>query len=191
MKSLIIIYYIFTVFWLFVPFRQYRTRFFLPFLLLALSDPIYIAFYELVPVKTDDYYLVMSIIFLYLMMFDVKTKTRIGVVIFFVLTSIPFFMISNLSTEILTLVIHAVIFIVLLRILAVHFSLHRNILIFHLVLVIYEFTLLLKFFVSITNVEVGAVYYIVTSYIQILFAIFFLIINENSKPKISFEKQAA
>lgn len=190
MELLLTFYYISVGFWVFIPFRQYRTRFFIPFLILALSDPVYIALYQLVRIKSDDYYLVISIIFLYSILFDFKIMRKIILITAFALISIPFFLIKELSTEIFTLIIQSYIFIIFLKVMTIYFSQQREILVFHLTLVTYQFTLLLKFFVSITNVEVGAVYYMATSLIQIVFAIFFLILNENSKAKISFEKLA-
>lgn len=190
MELLLTFYYISVVFWVFIPFRQYRTRFFIPFLLLALSDPFYIALFQFVRLKSDDYYLVVSIIFLYLILFDLKTRGKIILIAAFTIIVIPFFLYKELSTEIFTLTVHSYIFIIFLKIMTIYFSQQRKILVFHLTLVTYQFTLLLKFFVSITNVEVGALYYMVTSLIQIVFAILFLILNENSKAKISFEKLA-
>lgn len=86
---------------------------------------------------------------------------------------------------IIQMVIHFIIFISFLKVLVVFFSENRKLLLFHLMLVVYEFSLLLKFFVYYHEVEVGPVYYYVTTAFQIIIGIFFVFVNEINSPKLT------
>lgn len=52
-------------------------------------------------------------------------------------------------------------------------------------LVVYEFSLLLKFFVYYHEMGVGPVYYYVTTAFQIMIGIFFIFVNEINSTKLT------
>ncbi|OGU40213.1 MAG: hypothetical protein A2315_17285 [Ignavibacteria bacterium RIFOXYB2_FULL_35_12] len=176
--------YITIIVWLIIPIRQFKTRFFLFFLILGLLDPIAYSLGHILNLNYTVSYLFGTIVLLYPTLFEIKRKIKLWLV--FACLTIGLFVVLypiNVST-IIQIVIHFIIFISFLRILVVFFSENRRILLFHLMLVVYEFSLLLKFFVYYHEVGVGPAYYYVTTSFQIMIGIFFLFVNEVNRPKL-------
>lgn len=171
--------------WLIIPLRQYKTKLFLYFLILGLLDPIQYAIGQIFQSNIMAIYLFGSVAMLYGVLFNTKVKIKIWLMIFFAVLVLITMYYSGSSLIILQIIIHSIIFISFLRILVVYYSSNRKLLLFHLVLVVYEFSLLLKFFVYMNEVGVGPIYYYVTTAFQILIGIFFLFVNELNSPKLS------
>jgi len=171
--------------WLFVPIRQFKTRFFFFFLVLGLLDPITYILVQIFKLNTAVPYLLGTIILLYPALFEIKKKFKLGLILALFSTGlIVVFYAINISI-IIQIVIHFIIFISFLKVLVVYFSENRKLLLFHLMLVLYEFSLLLKFFVYYNEVGVGPAYYYVTTAFEIMIGIFFIFFNEVHSPKLS------
>ena len=171
--------------WILIPIKQYKTRFFLFFLILGLFDPIAFISYYFFKFNMGVLYLIGTIILLYPALFEIGKKIKLSIIFSFLIASlIVVFYAMNISI-IIQILIHFIIFISFLKVLVVFFSENRKLLLFHLMLVLYEFSLLLKFFIYYNEVEVGQVYYYVTTGFQILIGIFFIFFNEVHSPKLS------
>lgn len=171
--------------WLLVPIRQFRTMFFLFFLILGLLDPAAYVLARIFNLNTAATYLLGTIILLYSALFEMKKKFKFGLVlVLFTAGVIVVFYAMNISL-IIQIIIHFIIFVSFLKVLVVFYSLNRKLLLFHLMLVLYEFSLLLKFFVFYNEVKIGPAYYYVTTVIEIMIGIFFIIYNEVRSPKLT------
>ncbi len=172
--------------WFILPIRQYNTRFFLFFFILALFDPLALLSFYIVKVSTQYVFSAGTTILLYVALFDVKKKYRILFFAFSVLmyaVSVFVFRFNEISIHI---VIHFVILIQFLKLLMKKYSETRTLLWFQIILIIYEVSLLLKFFILITESQIGPVYFYTTTLIQIFIGIFFLFVNEKNSPAIKF-----
>ncbi len=174
-----------TFIWVFVPIRQFRTRFFLFFLVLGLMDIVYFLLILSVRINSLSYYSIGIIILLYSALINVKQNNRIIVTAISMSIGIVIILMLPSQALIFQMAIHLIIFIFFIKILVVYFSENRKLLLFHIMLVIYEFSLLLKFFVYYQEVGVGPVYYSVTTTIEVIIGISFLFINELNSPKLT------
>ncbi|OGU75848.1 MAG: hypothetical protein A2V93_01075 [Ignavibacteria bacterium RBG_16_34_14] len=171
--------------WLFVPIRQFKTRFFFFFLILALFDPTAYVWGQIFKSNTAVPYLFGTIVLLYPALFEIKKQIKFGLILaLFTAGLIVVFYAINISI-IIQIVIHFIIFVSFLKVMVVFFSLNRKLLLFHLMLVLYEFSLLLKFFVFYNEVGIGPAYYYVTTVFEIIIGIFFIFFNEVHSPKLS------
>ena len=179
------IIYINSIVWLIIPIRQFKTRFFLFFLILGLLDPTAYILGQIFKLNYAVSYLFGTIILLYPALFEIKKKFKLGLVLTLFSTGlIVVFYAMNISLFI-QMVVHFIIFVSFLKVLVVFFSENRKLLLFHLMLVLYEFSLLLKFFVFYLEPGVGPAYYYVTTAFEIMNGIFFIFFNEEHSPKLS------
>ncbi len=176
--------YLSSIVWLLSPIRQYKTRFFLFFLLLGLYDPVFISAFYLFKVDISVLYLPGSIVLLYSVLFNVKDRTKYVITISLFIICVIVALYSPANVIILQLIIHILIFFSFLKIFTINYSDNRKISVFLLILLSYEFSLLLKFFIYLIEFEVGIMYFHLTTVFQILIGIFFLFINEKNSPLI-------
>lgn len=171
--------------WLLIPIRQFRTRFFLFFLVLGLLDLIVILLRLVLQFNFEITYLFGSALLLYPALITIKKKIRLALCLAIFLVSLftVFYSINN--SNLVQITIHLIILIYFLKILVVYYSENRNLLLFHLFLFAYEFTLLLKFFVAYHELEIGPAYHYLTTGLQVFIGTFFLFFNELNSPKIS------
>lgn len=179
------IVYINSIVWLIIPIRQFKTRFFLFFLILGLLDPTAYIWDHIFKLNIAVPYFLGTIILLYPALFEIKKQIKLWLILTLFSTGlIVVFYASNISI-IIQIVIHLIIFISFLKVLVIYFSENRKLLLFHLMLVLYEFSLLLKFFVYYNEVGVGPAYYYVTTAFEIMIGIFFIFVNEINGPKFT------
>lgn len=184
MEFLEIIIYSNLVTWFLVPIRQYRTRFFTFFFVLALFDPIAIIAFYIASINIQQVYIVGTIIIFYVVLFDIRNEIKIGAITLLVLASIFVVFFSQINVRVIHLLVHIIILIQFLKFLIKYFSAKRRILLFHIVLIVYEASILIKYFIIITEAEIGPVYFYTTTLIQIFIGIFFLFVNEKNSTSI-------
>jgi len=168
--------------WVFPPFRQYKSPFFVYFLLLAVADPFYLLLYEcklsFVPFK-----IIFHTLFL-LSLIDFKDIKKILYVIIPV-TVISFlsykFMVRNEITIIFAVIHTGIIFILLQRLSKRIVLPDIEFNVFLMLLIFYESTLVTKFFISVVNIQKGMYYLYFTSAFEIFFAAAFSFIREDNK----------
>lgn len=179
------IHYINIIVWFLIPIRQFKTRLFLFFLILALVDPFLLGIYQFVQINSILYYLFCAIILLYPTLFEIKKSIRIILIVFFLILSFISVQFSIIDAILIQIIIHLMIFIFFLNLLVIYYSRNRQVLFFHLILVIYQFSVLLKFYVYYSKTEIGEIYFFATTAFEILIGLFFILFNENNSPKFS------
>lgn len=176
-----------TTIWLLIPIRQYRTKYFLFFLILALFDPIFLGFYYCFSISINNFYLIGTSILTIGAYPNLNKKNRVLISSIFVLITIftaIFFKELHRENE---LVVHLFILLNFLSILVKDFSVTRQLTFFMIVLISYEISLIVKFYLVLdTQVAIGAAYFYITTMLQIIIGIFFLFINEKNSKSISF-----
>jgi len=185
MQLIIIIAFASVFVWLIIPLRQFRTRFFPFFLVLGLLDPAAFISGRIIHYNLDILYLFGCVILLYLALLEIRTKIKVWLVILFTAAALIVVLYYINSISILQIIIHLIILVYFLKILVVYYSENRKLLLFHLFLFAYEFSLVLKFFMVYHELEIGPAYYYLTTGFQIFIGIFFLLFNESNSPKIS------
>jgi hypothetical protein len=184
MNTILFIIYINTLVWLLVPIKQYNTRFFLFFLVLGLFDPVFISSYYIFKLDISILYLIGTVLLLYFALLDFRKINRL-------ILSLVFLIISTLvafhykeKIALVELVIHLIIFFNFLKIILKEYSTSRRVLVFSVFLITYEISLVVKFFMSISQVDLGVFYFHFTSIIQVALGLLFLFINEKNSPLI-------
>lgn len=184
MNLAIIIYYFSSIIWIFPPIKQYGGRYFYFFLILALSDIFSVISYTSFHYDPLNIYILVSYsLLLSLISFDVLRKK-----IFFVASGfaasllVLYFSLINLMW--LLFLIHlGIIFLILKSVLLLYFSGHR-IMIFHLLLIFYEFTVIFKFAYIFLEGSTGYLFFYSTTLVQIAFAAAFMIFSDCKKPQL-------
>lgn len=172
------------IIWILIPIRQFGTRLFLFFFILGLLDLTAFVLLIIFKINFEIIYLLGTSLLLYPLLNDFKDVYRFGVVSILIAAAFIIFFYTSISPIFFQMIIHLVIFIYFLRMLVLFYGISRRILYFHLILLTYEFSLLLKFYIYWNDVDLGFIYYSLTTLVQILIGLFFLFFNEKNSPLI-------
>ncbi len=188
MKFNIITLYISIIIWLIPPVRQFKTKYFYFFLLLGFEDVInellkYL--FSISPVRT--YFFVDTFIFISL--FNIKESKKkffwispvLLVLIIIVLT------LSIKRLMIVLMVINILIFFRIALDAVLKIKELPGLSVFHIVLIFYMLTIILKFLFAMLYGRVGTEYFYLTSAFEILIGIYFIFYNINNSPILKFE----
>lgn len=164
------------------PFRQRGHRYFLYFLILALSDPIWFLISELFQGDSSFYYLIIS------------TLTLIAVLrknyLFAAFIPIIFIGIylNNPEVRIFTVIVHFILLLYFLKEFTLIVSKDSKIVFFNLILVLYEASVLFKFGASYFTTA-GYLFFYLTTAFEIFLAVFFTLFNEENSPVLKLQME--
>ncbi len=182
MQNYIIVIYISMVLWLLPPIKNYKTNFFIYFLALAVCDPIGAVFsthHILEPSLTG---LLFSFIIL-VSLRNITDKSKLfdaTLAIVFIFMILSFISLRGLGYG-LVIVVHILIFFTILKRALTYIAQTGAVNIFYFVLLFYEATIVMKYFVIIFDLNEGVLQFAITTTFQLMFAIFFALSNENSQ----------
>lgn len=183
MEIAYIIFWFSVFFWIFPAIRHYKTELFWYFLTLALSDPLAHILKNTTIFRIYDVHLIfvfLASLSLYWLILK-KKYVRIILTCAFLLVLGSFFSTSNFSYKIIALIHLLILVFFLMR--SIHFIAENSKLnIFHLFLLLYETSIILKILALLTQADTGIIFFYATSIFQILLAIFFgMFKEENSR----------
>lgn len=169
------------VFWIFPAIRQYKTNLFFYFWILAISDPLVLFLYYFISVKI--YYTQLVLVFftmLYLYWSSLK-KNYVRIVIFLILAFmlVSLFLSPSFIKQVIILINIIILFIFVHRTI-VFIAKNGKVNIFHVVLLVYQTSIIMKQIAALTNANTGIVNFYTTSAFQFLVAIFFSIFREEN-----------
>jgi hypothetical protein len=182
MQVALFIVYLSMFIFMFPPFRQYKSRFFYYFFILALEDPIGFGIAKLLQVPI----IVLHIEFAILLIIGLTRNEKFTRDILYALPLMIIFGfgISHLSLFSLRIVLafeHIYIFYIILKFAVIFIRDNRGINFFQVMLIFYESTIIVKFFTSVFNIKQGLLFFYLTAGFEILVAIFFICFREDSK----------
>ena len=174
--------------WGIIPFRQFKKKFFIFFLILALMDPIIITAFLLFHVDPLRIYVPLVLLSIY-SLFEVKTiKKNIFLFILIIASSLVFsFLGNNELLRICLMFLILVTFIIFFKFALIELYKEEHINIFYFVLCVYEISLLLKFMLEIINIKTGAIFFILSLLFEVFIGTYFIIYNEVTSPKIKLK----
>ena len=181
----IFIKYLIIIIWLFPPFQQYRTKYFLFFLTLLITEFSNILLQIIFKFPSALIYLIGSYLILLCLLDRVLIK-RIWYLLFLLLIIIlySFFTYKNQSLDISFLILlHLIIFLRLSFLFISEIGQRNNIKIFLIVFLLYESTIILKFMYVILGFTFAYSYFLITSIFEIIFGLFFSLFKEDN-PRI-------
>lgn len=176
-----ILFYTSVLIWLIPPIRQFKGKFFYFFLILALMDPIFlinnIIFKKGFPIQLTVF--LVYLLFISIIQHDIMKKHKLLFVAVGILIIImAFFGLNQTQNFVVVILLHAGIFLIILKIFITNFGQSGKVGIFYLVFVFYELTMILKLFNVLIGFADAIGFYMLTSIAQIIFGLFFSIYRE-------------
>ena len=182
MQISLIILYINDLAWILPPFRQKGTKYFIYFFLLAFSDPILFIINLVQSVESRPYYTIIGT----LVLISLLRKKPYYLLLLLSIISIIF--LNDEGLKIINFFIHFATLLYFLKDFLLSTSQKSKLVIFNLILVMYEASIMMKFAASYFF-TVGYLYYYLTTAFEILIAVFFTIYNEKNSPVIKLQME--
>ncbi|MCL4551143.1 MAG: hypothetical protein M1495_21545 [Bacteroidetes bacterium] len=174
-----IVAFVSSVFWIFPAIRNYKTKLFLYFLVLAVSDPVGIIVVSLFKGLSTAFYVFFALLLVAsLKVFFSSQKLYLTILtIFFLMTVAVAFSPVNIR-YIASMIEHIVVAFIFIGILLSYVAMTSKVKGYHIILVLYEISIILKILFIILNVELGLGYFYTTTIFQMLIAVYFSVYKE-------------
>ncbi len=180
-----IIYYISIIVWLFPPLRQYRTKYFPFFLILALSDPLIFIIYHFIKINPIRIYLITTFFLIISVTYNNKSaKQKILFTLILVFLAITDYYADVSYIYIFKIFLSGILVFLFVKETILFFNKNLTINLFYLILTLYEITIVLKFLFNVNQTHRGEVYFYITSAFELFIGIFFIIYNAQNSPKL-------
>lgn len=167
------------IIWFLPLFKQYKTEYFLFFLILAINDPINILLMYLHTLNWQFVHITFSVILVYSLLKRNK-KNALILISTLLLMYVVVWHYPDIN-KIFNALIHVVIIFIILNNLFQQLNLKYELNLFLVIFVSYELTGIMKFIVAYTDAVNGMVLFYLTSFLQIIYGILFSFINVNTK----------
>lgn len=174
-----IIVYLSALFWIFPAIRNYKTNLFLYFFILAISDPIVIAASYIIPMFGLRIYLLFSLLSIASLRNLFSSKTLyLRILILLLLIGVTAAFTSITVAYIAIIIDHICVVFIFLVLLLSYVSLNSKVKGYHIILLLYEISIILKVLFVVLHVELSLSYFYTTSIFEMLIAVFFSIYKE-------------
>jgi len=170
--------------WILPIFKQWKSLEYKNyFLILGLQDSSVILGYFLFDIGSFNQYVVWATILLISFLPFFNTIKKVALLI---LICLPFIAVARYlpyrTANLIILLQYSFVFLILTKKFLTYFTKSHIILLFHLMLIFYMFSNVLKLFIILIDVKASLTYYMATTFIQIFFAIYFMF-DSDYKPK--------
>jgi hypothetical protein len=169
------------ILWIIPPFKQYKTGYFIYFLILAFADPVKLVLQLLFHLKSNGITLVVALLLISSLITTIKIKRILYSVSLIVFVLLIFFGSYNKLFMCSACVIHIIIFGRIIINLMNRFFHLQSLNLFLFLLIFYESICIFKYIAVIFSNETGPISWIIGGYTQMLFAVLFAFININTK----------
>lgn len=179
----ILLFYLTIVVWLFPPIRQFKTNLFVFFLILAILDPINLAFGYIFKVPIPGLFWVLSVYFLLLAIVgrEVMMQNKVVLIVLLCICFVPTVLGLELMINFSIMVfLYLIIFVFRLKELILTYVHNKVVNIFHIILLFYLLTLILKVLGIILGFANATAYFFITSIFQSIFGFYFSIFREDN-----------
>ncbi len=170
--------------WLITPIRQYKSKYFLFFLILAVSDTLNVSIYYFFNKNFSGFIFSISTFLMIISLFErttiIKSRLPIVLILIAILVANIFITEPNFYYTIFIINYFTIAFIILKRFIVTYVD-NRIMNLFLIVLLFYLSTTLLKLFNIIIGFADATAFFIITTIVQIAFGLFFSIFRENNK----------
>ncbi|MDP2037099.1 MAG: hypothetical protein Q8L04_06920 [Ignavibacteria bacterium] len=168
------------VVWLFTPIRQYKTRYFWFFLVLALTDPIVTVVAKNFLIVASKLYVPFNVLFFFSLI-DYKKITVYKILFYLTIIVLGYFSFIHVW-EYGVFFFTAILFLVLVLIIKQSFQFvieKGSINIFHMALIFYQALNVFKSLSMLLNFSTGVWFYFISNVVQIFLGIFFALYRED------------
>lgn len=171
-----------SLFWIFPAIRNYKTKLFLYFLILAVSDPVaIIAIFLFKGLSTTFYLFSALLLFASLKIFFSSKKLYLTVLALFFLMSVAAVFFPINIRYVVNMIEHMSVAFIFIGILLSYVATTSKVKGYHIILVLYELSIILKILFIILNVELGLGYFYTTTIFEMFIAVFFSIYKETDE----------
>ena len=190
MQIQFILIYISIILWIFPIFKQYKTEYFLFFLILAAADPLIILVYQFIHFNAQSF----SWVIILFLITSLTTKKRIRqtlLVVSLITMTISLFL-FNMDTTIMMIIscmLHLVVLGIIIVNLLNRFLTTQSLNLFLCLLIVYESINIMKCMIYLSNNNSGTFSWYLGVITQYLFALLFTFININTKDFAFIPKQ--
>jgi hypothetical protein len=175
--------YLSTFIYLLPPFKQYKGKYFLFFLILALGDPVELFFIFIIHLNPNR-----IICLIAWSMLLALIKNNYLTLIFTILLMVGVFLLPVPLIQTLSILVDYLIMIYFLKETIIYYrensSIHSGL----IILVLYSMGLILKLYSSISSIHFGHLYFYIIDFFEVIVAIFFIIFKVEEAPKIKLQK---
>ncbi len=176
--------------WLFPPFRQRKTEYFLYFLILAIADPLSVLIYFTLSIKIVQVNFLITF-FLILSLCDFKMLKRnwiIVILIFFILlAAVSDFQLKAIQG--IKIFLSLIVLFIILKNTLLYFNKNQTISLFFLVFIMYQITIIIKYIFVFSGTKTGVVYFYTTTFFEYFIGIYFSLFNIRNSPKFKLIRE--
>lgn len=177
-----ILFYTSIVVWLIPPFRQYKGKFFFFFLILALMDPVVLAYSQTITKASS---IQLTTFFVFLLFISVlpheliKKNKSLFIALSVLIIIMAFFGLNHAQNFVLLILLHSSIFLIILKIFITNYVQLGKVSLFYLIFIFYELTNILKLLNVLLGFADAIGLFILTTIAQIIFGLFFSVYKED------------
>lgn len=181
--TIYLIFYIDVAVWLIAPFRQYKTKYFAFFMILAIIDPTYpliLLFKHVNPVRIyfiADYLMIISVLF---RKWQFKTIIISSLALLMVIIADIYLPLENIY--LIKMTFSCILGFIFIKDTMLTFHNTYKLNLFCVILVLYEITIVIKYLDFLSFLKTGITDFYVSTAFEILIGIFFCIYNVNNSP---------
>jgi len=176
--------------WLFPPFRQYKTEYFLFFLILALADPVIYLLLKTLSFQVTRTNLIITFFMILSLIDSNKLKKRwifISLLLLVLLTAAIKLPLKEIYQ--IKIILSCIILFFILKDSLLYLNKHQTINLFYLVFILYEITIIIKFIYTASRTHTGTIYFYTTGFFEIFIGIFFCFYNMKNSPEYRLIKE--
>jgi hypothetical protein len=181
MKIPLILIYISIILWIFPIIKQYKTEYFLFFLILAIADPIKLLLYLFFHLGSQRFSWITALFLITSLITKARTKLTLFTVSLIAITISFLYKIDITVMMLISCLLHIVILGIIILNLFNRFVITETLNLFLCLLILYESLNVMKYLAYLSSYDAGAFSWFVGGVSQYLFALLFTFINISTK----------
>jgi len=177
----LILIYSSIILWIFPIFKQYKTEYFLFFLILAIFDPVKMLLYLFFHLGAHRFGWVTALFLITVLTPKIRIRNALLVVSFIAMAISILFKMDTTVMMLISCLLHLVILGIIIVCLLNRFLITQSLNLFLCLLIVYESINVMKYLIVLSNNETNALSWYVGGVTEFIFALVFTFININTK----------
>ena len=185
-----LLFFISVFIWVFPPFRQYKTEYFLFFLILAVADPVGALLNIFLAVKPIHENLVVTFLLVIALIGSKQLKKSwLIVTLSFLILLAVMMKLPLVGSYGIKIFLSSIILFIILKNSLLYFNSNQTFNLFFLILILYEITIIIKYIYTASGTHTGIIYFYTTSFFEFFIGIYFCFFNKENSPKFRLIKE--
>jgi hypothetical protein len=186
----LLFFFISILIWFFPPFKQYKSEYFIFFLILAFADPVNALLNIFLAIKTIQVNLVITFL-LILSLLD-RNRLKKNWIVFTILFIVLLTALANFPIKAvygIKIFLSCIILFIILKDTILYLNKNRTINLFFLIFILYEITIIIKYIYTTSRTPTGVIYFYTTSFFEFFIGLYFCFFNKENSPKFKLIKE--